>query len=597
MPEKPCPDPAHRHRTAAGRRIQVRRSGVHGKGVFALAADRRGRDASSNTPARSSRGSRRSAAIRTIPTTRTTRSSSTSTTSTSSTAARRQRGEVDQPRVRAELRGRRDRRRPRLHQGAARHRARRGAQLRLRPDRSTAATPPKVEEGVRVPLRHARNAGERCSRRRRSAERRAARGDGSSDVAATGSTNDDLLARVRAAAAAGATASRRCLLVAERQTAGRGRHGRRWHATAGASLTFSLAWPLGARRSGRPVARGRRARSPTRSTAGATPPRIGLKWPNDLWLRRSGRGRRSARRSRVARGPQARRHPRRDGAARRRRASPSSASASTSARRRCADARIGRRQRRRDRRRRATPGVDARARRAGARAPRCARFDAARLRRLRRALRGARPAARPRASTAAARRGRRASRPASAPTARCSSTPATGVDRGRRAANGGSRIIEPRGARRAEGVAGGAGRRQPALLRVHARGALDGLVRPARATATASRSGSSTRCGRRRSACCRLAAAASAPPEVRDVLGDADVRRRRGGCGRGDARERAAAGLVESTAAASATVGTRVEATHTTASPPPTARSPRGWRCCASMPRTRRSFSPCPKPR
>ena len=43
-------------------------------------------------------------------------------------------GEVDQPRLRSELRGRRGRgRRPRLHQGAARHRARRGAQLRLRP--------------------------------------------------------------------------------------------------------------------------------------------------------------------------------------------------------------------------------------------------------------------------------------------------------------------------------------------------------------------------------------------------------------------------------------------------------------------------------
>ena len=35
-----------------------------------------------------------------------------------------------------------------------------------------------------------------------------------------------------------------CLLVAEEQTAGRGRQGRQWHAEPGASLTFSLALPL-----------------------------------------------------------------------------------------------------------------------------------------------------------------------------------------------------------------------------------------------------------------------------------------------------------------------------------------------------------------
>ena len=33
------------------------------------------------------------------------------------------------------------------------------------------------------------------------------------------------------------------LLVADRQTAGRGRLGRAWHSWPGASLTFSLAWP------------------------------------------------------------------------------------------------------------------------------------------------------------------------------------------------------------------------------------------------------------------------------------------------------------------------------------------------------------------
>ena len=54
-------------------------------------------------------------------------------------------------------------------------------------------------------------------------------------VAATGSTNADLLARVDSLP--GPT-----LLVAETQTAGRGRAGRVWHSAAGASLTFSLAW-------------------------------------------------------------------------------------------------------------------------------------------------------------------------------------------------------------------------------------------------------------------------------------------------------------------------------------------------------------------
>jgi BirA family biotin operon repressor/biotin-[acetyl-CoA-carboxylase] ligase len=105
-------------------------------------------------------------------------------------------------------------------------------------------------------------------------------------VAETGSTNSDLLARVHAAAAGGAASFAPCLLVAGRQTAGRGRHGRRWHAAAGASLTFSLAWPF--RRSDL---------SGLSLTIGAAladalepPPasgrsgRIGLKWPNDLWL-------------------------------------------------------------------------------------------------------------------------------------------------------------------------------------------------------------------------------------------------------------------------------------------------------------------------
>jgi BirA family biotin operon repressor/biotin-[acetyl-CoA-carboxylase] ligase len=102
-------------------------------------------------------------------------------------------------------------------------------------------------------------------------------------VAETGSTNDDLLARVRAAAAAGATAFAPCLLVADRQRTGRGRHGRRWHATPDASLTFSIAWTSPrSDLSGLSLAVGC-ALADAIDVRGR-PLRIGVKWPNDLWL-------------------------------------------------------------------------------------------------------------------------------------------------------------------------------------------------------------------------------------------------------------------------------------------------------------------------
>ena len=102
-------------------------------------------------------------------------------------------------------------------------------------------------------------------------------------VAETGSTNDDLLARVRAAAASGATAFAPCLLVADRQRAGRGRHGRHWHATPAASLTFSIAWTSPrSDLSGLSLAVGC-ALADAIDVPGR-PWRIGLKWPNDLWL-------------------------------------------------------------------------------------------------------------------------------------------------------------------------------------------------------------------------------------------------------------------------------------------------------------------------
>jgi BirA family biotin operon repressor/biotin-[acetyl-CoA-carboxylase] ligase len=73
-----------------------------------------------------------------------------------------------------------------------------------------------------------------------------------------------------------------CLLVAEHQTRGRGRLGRDWMASPGASLTFSLALPLAPREwSGLSLAVGLAL---AEALDPADPPRIGLKWPNDLWL-------------------------------------------------------------------------------------------------------------------------------------------------------------------------------------------------------------------------------------------------------------------------------------------------------------------------
>ena len=67
------------------------------------------------------------------------------------------------------------------------------------------------------------------------------------------------------------------LLVAERQTAGRGRLGRPWQSAVGDSLTFSLGLPFAPRDwSGLSLAVGL-------AVAESLHPDIGLKWPNDLW--------------------------------------------------------------------------------------------------------------------------------------------------------------------------------------------------------------------------------------------------------------------------------------------------------------------------
>lgn len=85
------------------------------------------------------------------------------------------------------------------------------------------------------------------------------------------STNSELMRRARAGRL------EPVLLVAQRQTAGRGRLGRPWQSDA-ASLTFSLGLPLApADWSGLSLAVGV-------SLAESLHPAIRLKWPNDLWL-------------------------------------------------------------------------------------------------------------------------------------------------------------------------------------------------------------------------------------------------------------------------------------------------------------------------
>ncbi|MEO5734726.1 MAG: biotin--[acetyl-CoA-carboxylase] ligase [Rubrivivax sp.] len=75
------------------------------------------------------------------------------------------------------------------------------------------------------------------------------------------------------------------LLVAEHQTEGRGRMGRDWRALPGASLTFSLALPMAPRQwSGMSLAVGLAIAQALDPDGSANAPRIGLKWPNDLWL-------------------------------------------------------------------------------------------------------------------------------------------------------------------------------------------------------------------------------------------------------------------------------------------------------------------------
>ncbi|MDO9244542.1 MAG: biotin--[acetyl-CoA-carboxylase] ligase [Rhodocyclaceae bacterium] len=98
------------------------------------------------------------------------------------------------------------------------------------------------------------------------------------------STNAVLLARAEAGAPAGA------VVIATKQTAGRGRRGRAWISAPGDSLTFSLLWRFlpGTAPAGLSLAVGL-ALAQALEKVGAGPPRnqgaaIRLKWPNDLLL-------------------------------------------------------------------------------------------------------------------------------------------------------------------------------------------------------------------------------------------------------------------------------------------------------------------------
>jgi BirA family biotin operon repressor/biotin-[acetyl-CoA-carboxylase] ligase len=76
-----------------------------------------------------------------------------------------------------------------------------------------------------------------------------------------------------------------CLLVAEHQTHGRGRMGRIWQSEPGASLTFSLSLRMNPPDwSGMSLAVGVALADALDPASTGGPQRIGLKWPNDLWL-------------------------------------------------------------------------------------------------------------------------------------------------------------------------------------------------------------------------------------------------------------------------------------------------------------------------
>lgn len=103
------------------------------------------------------------------------------------------------------------------------------------------------------------------------------------------SSNSELMRRFKGGAGR-APQPEPALLVAEQQSAGRGRLGRVWQSQRGDSLMFSLSLPLQpldwsglSLAIGVSLAESLDPAQPGRARD-ASAPRIGLKWPNDLWI-------------------------------------------------------------------------------------------------------------------------------------------------------------------------------------------------------------------------------------------------------------------------------------------------------------------------
>ncbi|MDB5815174.1 MAG: Biotin--acetyl-CoA-carboxylase ligase [Rhodocyclales bacterium] len=98
-------------------------------------------------------------------------------------------------------------------------------------------------------------------------------------VASCDSTNTQLLTRAERGSGAGT------VLVADKQTAGRGRRGRQWHSAPGSSLTFSLLWRFTReqRLEGLSLSVGIAV---VRALSSMGVAELALKWPNDIWLMR-----------------------------------------------------------------------------------------------------------------------------------------------------------------------------------------------------------------------------------------------------------------------------------------------------------------------
>ena len=97
-------------------------------------------------------------------------------------------------------------------------------------------------------------------------------------LAECASTNTELLARAERGAPSGS------VLVADRQTAGRGSRGRTWQSSPGASLTFSLLWRFTDGVHGLAGLSLAVGVAVIRALAACGAHGVMLKWPNDILL-------------------------------------------------------------------------------------------------------------------------------------------------------------------------------------------------------------------------------------------------------------------------------------------------------------------------